>query len=169
MTALEPAPAFAVSAATARPMASTGSRATYSVDRPAAETRTSFSTRVGNATASSAPTKPPIELPTTTGQSSPSSAHSRSVVRANAGIDSSGASSDCPKPGRSNATTRCVSMNAGRLSSQFCQIPPRPWMNSSGGLSPPLSTTWTLWPSMTTSLDSDGQSMLIHVLSSPSA
>ena len=55
-----------------RAPASSGSRDRYSVDSPAADTSTSFLTRVGNETASSAPTKPPIELPTTTGSSIPS-------------------------------------------------------------------------------------------------
>ena len=39
----------------------------FSAEIPAAEISTSFATRVGNASASSAPMNPPIELPTTTG------------------------------------------------------------------------------------------------------
>ena len=101
-------------------------------------------TRVGNETASSAPTNPPIELPITTGSSSPS----WSQTRVDGAARSPGSRlvrgiSDRPKPGRSIATQRCVSMKAGMLSSQFCQMPPRPWMNSSGGPSPPVSITPT--------------------------
>jgi hypothetical protein len=55
---------------------------------------------------------------------------------------------DRPKPGRSGATTRWESMNSGRLSSQFCQQPPRPCTKISAGASScpsggPLSTTLT--------------------------
>ena len=49
----------------------------FSAEIPAAETSTSLRTRVGNASASSAPMKPPIELPTTTGVSMPSSVAQR--------------------------------------------------------------------------------------------
>ena len=153
----------------ARAPASSGSRARYSVESPAAATSTSLETRLGYLTASSAPTKPPIELPTTTGSSSPSSSHTASTVRAKPGIEHSSGISDRPNPGRSTATQRRVPMKAGMFSSQFCQIPPSPWMNSSGGPSPPLSITPTLRPSIVSRRVSDVQSTCIHELSSPSA
>ena len=160
----------AVSTMKARAPASSGSRARYSVESPAAATSTSFETRVGNETASSAPTKPPMELPITTGSSIPSSSHSRSTVRAKPGIEISlSGRSDRPKPGRSTATQRWVSMKAGMLSSQFCQIPPSPWMKSSGGPSPPVSITPIALPSIVSRRVIAGQSTLIQELSSPSA
>jgi hypothetical protein len=163
-------PVRAVSTANARAAASSGSRARYSVERPAAATSTSLATRVGNETASSAPVKPPIELPITTGLSTSSASQTASTACANPRIEISPAgSSDWPKPGRSTATQRCEPMNAGMFSSQFCQMPPRPWIQSSGGASPPVSTTLTCRPSTSTRRVMDGQSTSIHVLSSPSA
>jgi hypothetical protein len=159
-----------MNAAHARAAASTGSALTYSVERPAAETSTSLSTRVGNDSASSAPTKPPIELPITTGQSIPSIEQTASAVLANPGIEmSSRGFSDSPKPGRSNATQRCVCLKCAMFSSQFCQTPPRPCRNSSGGFAPPVSTTCTIRPSISRSRDRLGQSISIHDRSSPSA
>jgi hypothetical protein len=129
-----------------------------------------LATRVGKETASSAPTKPPIELPITTGLSMSIRSHTRSTVFAKLRIEiSPTGSSDWPKPGRSTATQRCVLMKAGMFSSQFCQIPPSPWTHSSGGPSPPLSTTLTSRPSTSTRRVMAGQSTFIHVLSSPSA
>jgi hypothetical protein len=151
-------------------VASTGSALTYSVDSPAAETSTSLSTRVGNESASSAPTKPPIELPITTGQSMPSCSQTASAVLAKPRIEmSSRGISDSPKPGRSNVTQRCVRMKTGMFSSQFCQTPPSPCRNSSGGPEPPLSITCTRRPSTSIERDIDGQSTFIHAWSSPSA
>ena len=61
-------------------------------------------------------------------------------------------------------------MNAGMLSSQFCHVPDSPWTNTSAGLpAPPVSTTLTSRPSTTTPLVIAGQSIDIHVESSPSA
>jgi hypothetical protein len=129
-----------------------------------------LATRVGNETASSAPTKPPIELPITTGQSMPSRSHNASVTAAKRGIDRSQSGiADSPKPGRSNATQRCDPMKAGIVISQFCQTPPSPWTNSSGGPSPPVSTTCSSVPSTSTRLDSAGQSTSIQDRSSPAA
>ena len=137
-----------MSTANARAAASSGSRARYSVDSPAADTSTSLATRVGNETASSAPTKPPIELPITTGLSSPSWSQTLSTVPAKPGIEISPAGiSDWPKPGMSIATQRWVPMKAGMFSSQFCHTPPSPWSHSSGGPSPPVSITLTSRPS----------------------
>ena len=59
----------------------------FSAEIPAAETSTSLRTRVGNASASSAPMKPPIELPTTTGFSISSASHSASITRAKPWIE----------------------------------------------------------------------------------
>ena len=64
-----------------------GSRHMFSAEIPAAETSTSLRTRVGNASASSAPMNPPIELPTTTGDSSSSRVHSASITRAKPWIE----------------------------------------------------------------------------------
>jgi hypothetical protein len=153
----------------ARAPASSGWLDRYSVERPAAATSTSFETRVGKRTASSAPTKPPIELPITTGSSIPISAHSLSTTRAKPGIEASSGASDSPKPGRSTAMQRCVRMKTGRLSSQFCQIPPRPWMKTSGGPSPPVSMKPTDRPSIVVRRVRAGQSTCIQELSSPSA
>ncbi len=61
-------------------MATVGPRRISSIDRPAADTSTSRWTRVGKASASSAPMKPPIELPITDVVSIPSSWHSASTV-----------------------------------------------------------------------------------------
>ena len=75
-----------------------------------------------------------------------------------------------PKPGRSGATTRCEPMNAGMLSSQFCQTPPRPWMNRSGGASPRAGVDHVdPRPSTISSRVSAGQSTSSSVESSPSA
>ena len=78
---------------------------------------------------------PPIELPTTTGDSrSPARSHSASITRAKPWIEiRPDGISEPPKPGRSGAITRKRSMNAGMFSSQFCHSPPRPCRNSSGG------------------------------------
>ena len=77
----------------------------FSAEIPAAETSTSLRTRVGNASASSAPMKPPIELPTTTGDSTPSCrAAARRSTRAKPWIEiRPGGISDPPNPGRSGA------------------------------------------------------------------
>jgi hypothetical protein len=60
-------------------------------------------------------------------------------------------------------------MNAAMLRSQFCQMPPSPWIHSSGGPSPPVSTTLTSRPSTASRFVMAGQSMPIHAWSSPSA
>ena len=159
-----------MSSANARAAASSGSRARYSVDRPAADTSTSLETRVGNETASSAPTKPPIELPITTGLSIPSWSQTSSTVPRSPGSRSRPAGiSDWPKPGRSIATQRWVPMKAGMFSSQFCHTPPSPCSHSSGGPSPPVSITLTSLPSTLTRVVIAGQSTVIQVASSPSA
>ena len=67
-------------AVTSRASVSAGLRAISSVERPAADTSTSRSTRVSNDSASSAPMKPPIELPTTDTHSTPSASHIASTV-----------------------------------------------------------------------------------------
>ncbi len=74
---------------------------------PAAEMSTSRSTRWGKAIASSAETKPPIELPTTVAALTPSVSNRLSRMRAYSEIviRSSGIW-ECPKPGRSIAITR---------------------------------------------------------------
>ena len=68
-------------------MAITGSRHMFSAEIPAAEISTSLRTRVGKASASSAPMKPPIELPITTGSSISSRSHSASITRAKPWIE----------------------------------------------------------------------------------
>ena len=142
----------------------------FSAEIPAAETSTSFDTRVGNASASSAPMNPPIELPTTTGDSISSCEHSASITRANPWIEiRPDGISEPPNPGRSGATTRKRSMNAGMFSSQFCHSPPSPWRNSSGR-TVPTGVDHVDPPAQTISVRvSDGQSTDIHVESSPSA
>ena len=61
-------------------------------------------------------------------------------------------------------------MNGGMLSSQFCHVPDSPCTNTSTGLpAPPVSTTLTSRPSTTSRFVSAGQSIDIHVESSPSA
>src|SRR3954471_3153493 len=163
-------PVRAVPTATRRPAARIGSRLRYSTDRPAAEIRTSLDTQVGNAIASSAPMKPPIELPTTIGASTSSAWHSASTTRANPWMEIRPAGiSERPKPGRSGAITRCDPMNAGMLSSQFCHMPASPWMNRIGWFAPPVSTTLTRRPSTSTVRVSAGQSSCLQVESSPSA
>ena len=148
----------------------TGSRHMFSAEIPAAETSTSLRTRVGNASASSAPMNPPIELPTTTGDSISSTEHSESITRAKPWIEiRPDGISEPPKPGRSGAITRKRSMNAGMFSSQFCHSPPRPCRNSSGGPSPPVSIRFTRRPRTSSVLVSDGQSTVIQDESSPSA
>ena len=97
--------------AISRPTASTGSRHLVSADMPAADTRTSLRTRVGKASVSSAPMKPPIELPTTTASSIPSRSHNASMTRAKPWIEIRPEGiSEAPKPGRSGAITRKRSM-----------------------------------------------------------
>ena len=121
-----------------------GSRHMCSAEMPAADTSTSWRTRVGKASASSAPTKPPIELPTTTGSTTPNRSHKASTTRAKPWIEiRPDGIGEPPNPGRSGATTRKDSMKCGMFSSQFCQRPPSPWMNSSAGPSPPVSTRLT--------------------------
>ena len=117
---------------------------------PAAETSTSRSTRVGKASASSAPTNPPIELPTTATRSTPSASHIASTVLAYPWIEiGSAGMSEPPKPGRSSARQRWVSLKAGMFSSQLCQFELQPWMKSSGVPPPatgPVSSTLTRRP-----------------------
>ena len=85
----------------------TGSRHMFSAEIPAAEIRTSLRSRVGNASASSAPMKPPIELPTTTGSEMSSRSHSASITRAKPWIEIRPEGiSERPNPGRSGAITR---------------------------------------------------------------
>jgi hypothetical protein len=147
-----------------------GSRHMFSAEIPAAEISTSRRTRVGNASASSAPMKPPIELPTTTGFEMSNRSHRASITRANPWIEiRPDGICERPNPGRSGAITRCDGMNAGMFSSQFCHSPPRPCTNSSGSPGPPVSTTFTERPSTSSERVSDGQSTVIHVESSPSA
>jgi hypothetical protein len=74
--------ARAASSVHMRAAASSGSRWKYSVESPAAATSTSRSTRVSCDSASSAPVKPPIELPTTDALSMPRCSHSASTVLA---------------------------------------------------------------------------------------
>ena len=132
---------------TTRASASDGVRATHSVDSPAADTRTSRSTRVSNESASSAPMKPPIELPTTDTLSTPSASHIASTVLAYPRIEIGSAGiSEAPKPGRSSARQRCVLMNAVMLSRKTCHFELRPCRNSSGGPLPPVSSTFTRRP-----------------------
>ena len=64
-----------------RAAASARSLRRYSIDRPAALTSTSRSTRSGKRIASSMPMKPPIELPTTAAPPTPSSSSSASTKR----------------------------------------------------------------------------------------
>ncbi len=136
-----------------------GSRHMFSAEIPAAEISTSLRTRVGNASASSAPMKPPIELPTTTGSTTPSRSHSASITRAKPWIEiRPDGISERPKPGRSGAITRWLPMKAGRFSSQFCHSPPSPWMNSSGGASPPLSIRFIRRPRISSDRVIPGQS-----------
>ena len=68
--------------ATTRAAASESLRGSCSVERPAADTSTSRSTRVPDSSASSPPMNPPIELPTTLTRSTPSASHIASTVRA---------------------------------------------------------------------------------------
>src|SRR3954454_15123826 len=153
-----------------RPAARIGWRLRCSTDRPAADTSTSRLTRVGDASASSAPMNPPIELPTTTGPSTPSSPHSASMTRAKPWMEIRPAGiSERPKPGRSGAITRWVRISAGMFSSQFCHSPPSPWMNRMGWSPPPVSITLTRRPSTSTVRVNAGQSTSIQVESSPSA
>ena len=113
---------------------------------------------------------PPIELPTTTGDSTSSCVQSWSIARAKLWIEIRPAGiSDPPNPGRSGASTRKRSMKAGMLSSQFCHSPPSPCRNSSGGLSPPVSIRLIRLPRTVSVRVSDGQSTEIQVESSPSA
>ena len=72
-----------------------------SIESPAAATSTSRSTRVGNESASSAATKPPIELPTTTAVSTPSASQQRVEDPRVARIEIfSRGIGDSPKPGQ---------------------------------------------------------------------
>jgi hypothetical protein len=161
---------LADTAAHTRAAVTSGSFHSDSTDSPAAETSTRRRTRVGNASASSAPTKPPIELATTTGASTPRAPHSASTARARPWMEMRPAGiSEPPNPGRSGAITRWEPMNAGMLSSQFCHAPPSPWTNSRGGPSPPVSTTFIRRPRTVTGRVIAGQSTVIHVASSPSA
>ena len=126
---------------------------------------------MGNETASSAPTKPPIELPITTGLSIPELR--RRPCRpcaAKPGIEiSSSGIGDWPKPGMSIATQRWVPMNAGMFSSQFCQ-------NAAEAVEPqqrrPVAAGVDhahLAPATSSRLVIAGQSTVIQVASSPSA
>ena len=121
------------------------------IEIPAADTRTRRSTRVGKARASSAPTNPPIELPTTATRSTPSAAHIASTVLAYPWIEiGSDGISEPPNPGRSSAMQRWVPMKAGMVSSQLCQFELQPWMKTSGVPPPstgPVSSTLTRRPS----------------------
>ena len=76
------APTHVAPAAHTRAPTSSGARRYSSIESPAALTSTSFSTIVENESASSAATKPPIELPTTTADSTPSCRNSPSRIRA---------------------------------------------------------------------------------------
>ena len=60
-------------------------------------------------------------------------------------------------------------MNAGIVSSQFCQAPPSPWISSSGGASPPVSITFSDDPATSRRRVNDAQSTSIQLESSPSA
>ena len=74
----------------------------FSAEIPAAEISTSLRTRVGNASASSAPMKPPIELPTTTGDRRSPAARTarRSPARSPGSRSAPPASPSRPKPGQ---------------------------------------------------------------------
>ncbi len=76
------APSHVAVPAQTRAPASSGARLASSIESPAALTSTSRSTRVANESASSAATKPPIELPTTTALSTPSERSRASRIRA---------------------------------------------------------------------------------------
>src|SRR3954447_26859530 len=164
------APVRVAVTAQTRASVSSGSFFMCSTESPAAETSTSRVTRVGNAIASSAPMKPPIELPTTTEPSTPSVRHSSSITRPYPWIDiRPDGISERPNPGRSGAMTRCVPMNAGMFSSQFCHTPPSPCRNRSGGRSPPVPPPFFPRPATTMLRVNAGQSTLRQVESSPSA
>ena len=67
---------------------------------------------------------------------------------------------------------RRVSLNAGMLSSQLCQLELQPWMKSSGVPPPatgPVSSTLTRRPSSSYGRCSARQSTSIQAASSPSA
>src|SRR3954451_9738326 len=64
---------------------------------------------------------------------------------------------------------RCVPMKAGMFSSQFCQTPLRPWIQTIAGPSPPVSTKFISEPRIGSRRVTDGQSTPIHAASSPSA
>ena len=102
----------------------------YSIVRPAALTSTRRSTRAGNWIASSAPMKPPIELPTT--EAAPTRALEQRVDDARVARDGDllEGIGESPKPGRSIAITRWSATKAGMFSSQFTQLPASPWMKT---------------------------------------
>ena len=120
----------------------------------AGDTSTTAPKRSGERAAASVAIIPPIELPCTTAVSHPSASMSAGRKRALARTRLAEATGGSvrPKPGRSGATTSPNAARSRITSSQFAEVPPRPWTRRCGGLAPgrPARSTWTAVPRTST-------------------